>query len=45
LHEDGDEPTPRGARLLYVAITRAVQRVEFVTDAGPPAVISPDRSA
>jgi len=45
LHENGDEPTPRGARLLYVAITRAVQQVEFVTDAAPPAVIAPDRSA
>ena len=45
LHEDGDEPTPRGARLLYVAITRAVQQVEFVTDAPAPAVIAPDRSA
>ena len=45
LHENGDEPTPRGARLLYVAITRAVQQVEFVTDAPAPAVIAPDRSA
>ena len=41
LHEGGDEPTPRGARLLYVAITRAVQSVEFVTDAAPPPVIAP----
>jgi DNA helicase IV len=28
--------TPRGARLLYVAMTRAVQRLDFVTDAPPP---------
>ncbi len=41
LHENGDEPTPRGARLLYVAITRAVQQVEFVTDAPAPPVIAP----
>ena len=41
LHEDGDEPTPRGARLLYVAITRAVQQVEFVSDAPAPPVIAP----
>ncbi|MFK8026075.1 MAG: ATP-binding domain-containing protein [Ilumatobacter sp.] len=32
--------TPRGARLLYVAMTRAVQRLEFVTDASPPPVIA-----
>ena len=41
LHENGDEPTPRGARLLYVAITRAVQQVEFVTDPPAPPVIAP----
>jgi DNA helicase IV len=41
LHEGGDAPTPRGARLLYVAMTRAVQQVEFVTDAAAPAVIAP----
>ena len=32
--------TARGARLLYVAMTRAVQRLAFVTDAPAPAVIS-----
>ncbi len=32
--------TPRGARLLYVAMTRAVQRLAFVTDAEIPAVMS-----
>jgi DNA helicase IV len=31
--------TPRGARLLYVAMTRAVQELHFVTDADPPAVL------
>ncbi len=31
--------TPRGARLLYVAMTRAVQELAFVTDAEPPALI------
>ena len=41
LHEGGDEPTSRGARLLYVAMTRAVQQVEFVTSAPPPSVIAP----
>lgn len=30
------EHTPRGARLLYVAMTRAVQRLTFVADAPPP---------
>ncbi len=40
------EPILRTAnRLLDVAITRAVQQVEFVTDAPAPAVIAPDRSA
>jgi DNA helicase IV len=33
--------TPRGARLLYVALTRAVQRLDFVTDADPPAILAP----
>ena len=41
LHEGGDTPTPRGARLLYVAMTRAVQDVTFVTTAAPPPVIAP----
>ncbi len=41
LHEGGDAPTPRGARLLYVAMTRAVQQLGFVTDAPPPAVVAP----
>lgn len=36
----GSDHTPRGARLLYVAMTRAVQRLAFVTDAAAPAVIS-----
>ena len=31
--------TPRGARLLYVAMTRAVQELHLVTDADPPAVL------
>ena len=31
--------TARGARLLYVAMTRAVQELTFVTDAEPPAVL------
>ena len=31
--------TPRGARLLYVAMTRAVQELHLVTDAAPPAVL------
>ena len=38
---EGVEHTARGARLLYVAMTRAVQQVGFVTDAPPPAVIAP----
>jgi DNA helicase IV len=41
LHEGGDVPTPRGARLLYVAMTRAVQDVTFVTTSAPPHVIAP----
>lgn len=32
--------TPRGARLLYVAMTRAVQRLDFVTNAPAPIVIA-----
>ncbi len=32
--------TARGARLLYVAMTRAVQELHFVTDAEPPGVLS-----
>jgi DNA helicase IV len=31
--------TTRGARLLYVAMTRAVQELAFVSDAAPPAVV------
>ena len=31
--------TERGARLLYVAMTRAVQELHFVTDADPPTVL------
>ena len=34
----GDDP--RGARLLYVAMTRAVQELAFVTTAPPPPVLS-----
>ena len=30
----------RGARLLYVAMTRAVQELAFVSDAAPPAVLA-----
>jgi superfamily I DNA/RNA helicase len=30
----------RGARLLYVAMTRAVQELAFVSDASPPDVVS-----
>lgn len=32
--------TPRGARLLYVAMTRAVQRLDFVSSAPAPAIIA-----
>jgi len=32
--------SPRGARLLYVAMTRAVQELAFVTDGPHPSVIS-----
>jgi DNA helicase IV len=46
LSEGGaDEITPRGARLLYVAMTRAVQELHFVSDAAPPAVLNLDRPA
>jgi hypothetical protein len=43
-HEILSEGTPnavtaRGARLLYVAMTRAVQELHLVTDADPPAVL------
>ena len=31
--------TARGARLLYVAMTRAVQELHFVTDSEPPSVL------
>ncbi len=34
-----EEVTERGARLLYVAMTRAVQELHFVTDADPPPVL------
>jgi DNA helicase IV len=34
-----EDVTPRGARLLYVAMTRAVQELHFVTDAGKPALL------
>jgi superfamily I DNA/RNA helicase len=33
------EVTPRGARLLYVAMTRAVQELHFVTDSEPSTVL------
>ena len=36
------EITARGARLLYVAMTRAVQELHFVTDADPPEVLDID---
>lgn len=39
LDAEGAEPS-RGARLLYVAMTRAVQELAFVTDAPAPAVIA-----
>jgi DNA helicase IV len=40
LSEGGEAPvTARGARLLYVAMTRAVQELHFVTDAAPPVVL------
>jgi DNA helicase IV len=32
--------TTRGARLLYVAMTRAVQRLDFVTDGPRPDVLT-----
>lgn len=34
-----DAVTPRGARLLYVAMTRAVQELHLVTDAAAPRVL------
>ena len=39
LDADGENPA-RGARLLYVAMTRAVQELAFVTDAPAPPVIA-----
>ncbi len=39
LEFDGVDPS-RGARLLYVAMTRAVQELAFVTDGDVPAVIA-----
>jgi len=32
--------TTRGARLLYVAMTRAVQELAFVSSAAPPEIIA-----
>ena len=32
--------TPRGARLLYVAMTRAVQTLKFISDQALPAVLT-----
>ncbi len=37
--DDAGGSAARGARLLYVAMTRAVQELAFVTDAEPPAPI------
>ncbi|MDJ0769766.1 MAG: AAA family ATPase [Ilumatobacter sp.] len=37
--------TPRGARLLYVAMTRAVQELAFVTDAPAPPLIAGARAS
>ncbi len=34
-----DAVTERGARLLYVAMTRAVQELHFVSDAPPPSIL------
>ena len=43
LSEGSDRPlTERGARLLYVAMTRAVQELHFVTDGAPPDVLAVD---
>ena len=39
LDADGENPS-RGARLLYVAMTRAVQELAFVSDSRPPDVIA-----
>ena len=42
LAEGTTEPvTPRGARLLYVAMTRAVQELHFVTDGDVPSILAP----
>ncbi len=38
------EVTPRGARLLYVAMTRAVQELHFVTSAAVPRLLAPSAS-
>ena len=44
LSEETDRTmTDRGARLLYVAMTRAVQELHFVTDSHPPAVLAAER--
>ncbi len=44
LSEGSDQPmTERGARLLYVAMTRAVQELHFVTVASAPDVLAVDR--
>jgi DNA helicase IV len=41
LSEGSGQPvTERGARLLYVAMTRAVQELHFVTDSDPPSVLA-----
>ena len=45
LSEGSDRPvTQRGARLLYVAMTRAVQELHFVVDADPPSILDPPPS-
>ena len=42
LSEGSDRPvTERGARLLYVALTRAVQELHFVSDDDAPAILGP----
>jgi len=41
LDEGTGSTTARGARLLYVAMTRAVQELHFVTDGEPPPVLGP----
>jgi DNA helicase IV len=41
LSEGTDQPvTERGARLLYVTMTRAVQELHIVTDADPPSILA-----